>query len=182
MAQQLIAVMLANLLHLSHEWNNKFLDIANAIIPKWQNRARHIVDATIVQRQWRRQREMKTATTTNNNSDASPAVENKNVIRRRSEVEEKGAEIKVAHNHNVPTLMDKSEEQLKTEELIVHAKERYTRQRLTLAVTVCAIILGMQVMLGFALLVQSIHKTPWELYFLVMCVAYIGYLLQSVRQ
>lgn len=182
MAQQLIAAVLTNLMHLSVK--HKFLDPVNAVLPKWQNRA------TMMQRHWRRDMEIRTTTmkTTNNNrGDASPTVEsNKNVMEQQKSEGGKATgvgEIKLIDNS--PTLMDKNRllGEVKEEEESEQgfAEKRYLRQRLTLAVTGCAILLGLQVILGFALLLQTIHKTPWELYFLCGCVFYIGFLVQSVR-
>lgn len=128
LAQQLIAVVLANLIHVSLQWNHKFLDIS-----KWQTRARHIADATVLQRQWRH-REMKTASNVipaNHNKSRSSVTESK-----RREVAEKNTEIKMANNDNFPKLRD-------TEPLEnAYAENKCLRQGLTFAVTLCAILLG----------------------------------------
>lgn len=60
--------------------------------------------------------------------------------------------------------------------------ERVMRQALTVAVTGCIVLLAVQVCLAVALLLQSLRTIPLGLVFLVTCLVYIAYLLQSVRR
>lgn len=135
------------------------LEIANVIIPKWQTRARDIIDSTIVQRQWRRrQQERETA------KEAAAKVP----VPKTEEEEEK------SDPHQL------LEQRITLKPTNQATGDPVMRQALTIAVTGCIVLLAVQVCLGVALLIQTDLAIPWGLVFLVSCVIYIAYLLQSV--
>lgn len=155
-------VLLANLVQLSHEWNSTLLEIVNVIIPKWQ---------TNLQRQWQRQQESRRkADTKAETLTATPVDVKRDVIEEEQEEEMKTAEA-VAE-------LDKARSRLAAQS-IGQSMDEPTTIGLTIAVSACVIFLAVQICMGLVLLVQQ--GVPVGMLFLVACVAYIAYLLQTVR-
>lgn len=157
-------VLLANLLQLSHEWNSTLLEIVNVIIPKWQ---------TNLQRQWQRQQESRRkAETKAETLTATPVDVKRDVIEEEQEEEE---EVKTAE---AVAQRDKASSRLALQS-IGQSMDEPTTIGLTIAVSACVIFLAVQICMGLILLVQQ--GVPVGMLFLVACVAYIAYLLQTVR-
>lgn len=154
-----------------------FLEIANAIIPKWHIKARHIIETTISRRRRNQQdQRIKAVPVTKHDNDSMK----RDVIR---EVDENEGE-QVQANDSLSRLKasegtDVTTAAAQTQTL---TNERVMRQALTVAVTGCIVLLAVQVCLAVALLLQSLRTIPLGLVFLVSCLAYIAYLLQSVRE
>lgn len=187
----MVACNLAKLVQLSHKWNTAVLEIANVIIPKWQIRARHMVETTILQRQLRHQQ--KRITKDDEQPQQTKAVHaaptttttlttsiKEDVIEEELEGQEEvcGNEVEISRREEKFAEIDKGSSRDSVEST---DEEQTMRQRLTIAVAACMVFLGLQLCLGVVILLVSVQGLPWGLLFLVACVAYIAYLLQSVR-
>lgn len=158
-------LLLANLVQLSHEWNSTFLEIVNVIIPKWQ--------ATL-QQQWLRQQEKRRTAETKAETLAKPVDVKQDVIEEEVESEEdrlQAEEVKrTVTNSRLGSVVQRGLERTMEERAAIG---------LTLAVIACVIFLAVQICLGLVLLIQQ--GIPVGMLFLVACVAYIAYLLKTVR-
>lgn len=145
--------------------------MANAIIPKWQIGARHIVESTILQRQWRRHREERNAS----KATTTSVTQKQDVVEKHEEVVSP-----LRDEQPVTTTITTTTTTSQFVGGTISGEDRVMRFRLTIAVAACILYLGMQLCIGVALLLQSIQGLPLGLIFLVACVVYIAYLLQSV--
>lgn len=178
-------LLLANFVQLSHDWNSAFLEIANVIIPKWQIRARHIVDTTILQRQWRRQQEQRVSSRVETKTEAvaetttptTHPVGVEAIIEEHNEADEKkDVEYEmnvVAERTEIPRTEAFDKDIIPTSD-----EEKTSRKRLAIAVTGCVVFLFLQLCIGLTLLIQA--GLPLGLIFQIACIVYIAYLLQSV--
>lgn len=168
------------LVQLSHEWNNTFLEIANVIIPKWQFRAREIVETTILQRQWRQEQEKRIIKSDTKATQTTESHKQDVVAVADGDEEEPGNMLKVRETA-VPKVAVEKANEFDKENPIPTDEDRTMRQRLAIAVTICMIFLALQLCLGVVLILMSAQGLLLGQLFLVACVAYIAYLLQSVR-
>lgn len=156
-----VNLLLANLVQLSHEWNSTLLEIVNVIIPKWQ---------ASLQQQWLRQQEKRTTTETKAETLAKPVDVKQDVIEEEVESADERLQAEVVGNSRLGSVVQRGLERTMEERATIG---------LTLAVIACVIFLAVQICLGMVLLIQQ--GIPVGMLFLVACVAYIAYLLKTVR-